>query len=161
MKYFAYGSNMNWEDLDKWCDKYGYSSIDPGTLTETGVIKGYKLAFNHYSSSRKGGALNIIKTSHNDQVYGALFNLSDADFEKIKRKEGAAYKCFPVNVFLQNGQVVGAKTFKVEDLREYYPPTEEYLRIVLDGAEHFGLREECLEQINKAAQEARKRANNV
>lgn len=137
MNYFAYGSNMNWGDLDRWCDEHGYSSIDPGTLTEPGTIKGYKLAFNNYPSFRKGGALNIIKSFHNDQVCGVLFKLNDQDFEKIEKKEGSAYKSLPVNVFLQNGQVVGAKTFKAEDIKEYYPPMEEYLRIVLDGAERL------------------------
>lgn len=151
---------MNWEDLDRWCDEHGYSSIDPGTLIEHGVIKEYKLAFNHYSSCRKGGALNIIKSSHNDQVCGVLFKLNDEDFEKIKKKEGSAYKCFSINIVLQNGQVVGAKTFKAEDIKEYYPPTEEYLRIVLDGAKRFNLGEKCTDQIKKAAQEARERAKN-
>lgn len=144
---------MNWADLDRWCDEHGYSSIDPGTITELGVIKGYKLAFNHYSSSRKGGALNIIKSSHKDRVYGVLFKLNDEDFEKIEKKEGSAYKCFQVNVFLQNGQVVGAKTFKTKDIQKYYPPTNEYLEIVLYGAECFNLGEKCTNQIKKAAQE--------
>lgn len=153
MNYFAYGSNMNWEDLDRWCNEHGYSSINPGTLTEPGVIKGYKLAFNHYSSSRKGGALNIIRSSHNDWVCGVLFKLNDEDFKKIKEKEGSAYKRFSVNVFLQNGQVVGANTFKAEDIKEY-------LRIILDGAERFNLGEKCTDQIKKAAQEARKRVKN-
>lgn len=156
MYYFAYGSNMNWDDLDKWCEGKGYLPIDPGSNVEPGIIKGYRLIFNHWSKSRGGGALNIIR-SMGDEVCGILLTLSDEDFQKIKEKEGPAYKSCPVNVVLADGRVVGAKAFKAKDSRELYPPTNEYLEIVSVGAEHFNLGEKCLGQIKKAAQKARER----
>lgn len=152
MKYFAYGSNMNWDDLDKWCEKHGYSPIDPSSLTQRGFIKDYKLVFNHYSKSRKGGALNITR-SPGDKVCGIVFTLSNEDFQKIRKKEGSAYKLEPVNVFLTEGGIVGAKTFKAKNNRELHPPTEEYLKTVLEGARKLGAN--CLEQIKKAAQETK------
>ena len=154
MKYFAYGSNMNWDDLDKWCVKKGYDPIDPTSITETGVVKGYRLVFNHYSNSRGGGALNIVK-SPADEVCGVLFTLGEEDFKKIKEKEGLAYKPHPINVIWADDRVIGAKTFKAKDSRELFPPTDKYLEIVLAGAEHFNLGEKCLEQIKKAAQQAK------
>lgn len=154
MKYFAYGSNMNWGDLDKWCEERGYSPMDPGSNVEPGVVRGYRLIFNHWSRFRDGGALNIIR-SMGDEVCGVLFTLSDEDFQKIKRKEGTAYKPYPVNVFLADGRVEGAKTFKAKGSRELFPPTSEYLEIVLVGAEYFELGEKCLERIKKAAQQAK------
>lgn len=154
VNYFAYGSNMNWDDLDKWCEKKGYFPIDPGSSTQSGIIKGYRLIFNHWSKSRGGGALNIIK-SKKDEVCGVFFTLSDEDFQKIKVKEGSAYKPYPVNIFLKSGRVVGAKTFKAKDSLELYPPTDDYLKIVLGGADYFDLGEKCLERIKKAAQQTK------
>lgn len=112
----------------------------------------------HYKKEgiKQGGALNIIKSA-GDEVCGVLFTLSDEDYQKIKRKEGWAYKPYPVNVFLADGRVVGAKTFKAKDNRELFPPNGEYLEIVLAGAEHFHLGEKCLERIKKAAQQAKVR----
>lgn len=154
MKYFAYGSNMNWDDLDRWCGEHGYSPIRPGSNVEHGVIEGYRLIFNHWSRSRKGGALNIIRSA-GDEVCGVLFTLEDEDFQKIKEKEGPIYKLYPVNVILADGRVVGAKAFKAKDGRELFSPTDEYLGIVLAGAEYFNLGEKCLEQIKKAARQAK------
>ncbi len=154
MYYFAYGSNMNWNDLDKWCKKKGYSPIAPGSNVEPGIVKGYRLIFNHWSRSRSGGALNITR-SVGDEVCGVLFTLSDEDFQKIKEKEGPVYKPRPVNVVLADGRVIGAKAFKAKDSRKLYPPTTEYLEIALAGAEYFDLGEKCLERIKKAAQQAK------
>ena len=156
MKYFAYGSNMNWEDLDKWCEENGYSPIDPGSNVEPGYVKGYRLIFNHWSRSRGGGVLNIIR-SVGDEVCGVIFTLSDEDFQKIKEKEGPAYKSYPVNVVSADGKVFGVKSFKAKDSRELYPPTDEYLEIVLAGVEYFDLGEKCLEQIKKATQQAKEK----
>ena len=158
MHYFAYGSNMNWDDLDKWCGEHDYSPIHPGSNVERGVIKDYRLIFNHWSRSRNGGSLNIVRSAGNE-VCGVLFTLEDEDFQKIKEKEGLAYKQYPVNVILANGRVVGAKTFKAKDGRKLFPPTDKYLEIVLAGAEYFNLGEKCLKQIKKAAQQAKTMKN--
>lgn len=152
--YFAYGSNMNWDDLDRWCEKHNYSPIHPGSNVESGIVKDYRLIFSHRSISRNGGALNIVK-SMGDEVCGVLFTLSDEDFKKIIEKEGSAYKQYPVNVILTDGKVVGAKTFKAKDGRELFPPTDEYLEIVSAGAEYFNLGDKCLKQIKMAALQAK------
>lgn len=158
MKYFAYGSNMNWSDLDNWCEKHGYSPIDPGSSVEPGVIRGYELIFNHYSKCRGGGALNLRRLLRNE-VCGVLFELSDEDFQKIEEKEGPAYKKRRVNVILGRDRVVGAVTFITTNTRNLYPPTEKYLRIVLEGAEQLGLGEKCLKKIRETAHETRARRN--
>jgi len=145
---------MNWDDLDKWCTKKGYDPINPTSIAETGVIKAYRLVFNHYSSSRGGGALNIVRSPAHE-VCGVLFALSEEDFKKIIEKEGSKYKPHSVNVILNDGKVVGAKTFKAENNRDLYPPTTDYLEIVFAGAVHFNLGKKCLEKIKKAAQQAK------
>lgn len=155
MLYFAYGSNMNWDDLDKWCESKGYNCLHPGTWVEKGVINGYRLEFNHYSYSRNGGALNIVKYS-NEKVCGVLFDLSEEDFKKVEEKEGSKYEIKSVNVYLSDTEEIkGAKTFRVKDTRKHYSPSSEYLDVVLAGADYFNLEEECIAQIKKAAERAR------
>lgn len=153
INYFAYGSNMNWDDLDQWCRKKNCKPIDPGTQTDVGYIEGYKLVFDKYSETRGGGALNIKQSSGN-KVYGVLFYMQKEDFTKVSKKEGEKYKKIPVNVVLREGRTIGAKTFKAENERELSEPTPEYLEIVLQGAKKF-LDENCYKKIEQAANKAK------
>jgi len=46
--YFAYGSNMDKEDLNRWCQDRGRPEV---TFTDVSParLKGYKLCFNYFS----------------------------------------------------------------------------------------------------------------
>ena len=57
MLYFAYGSNMDKADLDKWCRNHNYPPVKI-LSTEVTVLKGYVLKFNYNSHTREGGAAN-------------------------------------------------------------------------------------------------------
>ena len=58
--YFAYGSNLNETDLDRYCleralPPIGLESVGLGFLPDR------RLAFTHRSSSRGGGVLDVIR----------------------------------------------------------------------------------------------------
>lgn len=59
-QYFAYGSNMDKEDLDKWCEKKNYPIITPKSIVPAKLV-GYRLVFNYSSSIRNCGAANIME----------------------------------------------------------------------------------------------------
>lgn len=154
--YFAYGSNMNMEDLNEWCRRKSYNRVEP---ISHGIahLGGYKLAFNYLSTSRRSNALNIM-ISPDESVCGVLFELEKEDFEKISekeqglRKELAPYKKIPVTVEVE-GEKIEALTFKVRKKYEtdFREPISDYLKIVVEGARDFGLLEECINKIKRAA----------
>ncbi|HCJ66583.1 MAG TPA: hypothetical protein DHV62_04475 [Elusimicrobia bacterium] len=146
MFYFAYGSNMDKEDLDKWCEnrrlpKIEFLSISPAKLN------GYKLCFNYFSSSRNAGAANIME-SRNDCVYGLLLEIKDSDIEVIRRKEGYSRdpsKCYydeiSVNVEKFDGALIrNVKIYKVVKHREkpeHQLPTRYYMQLIIRNAKKY------------------------
>ena len=139
MRYFAYGSNMHEGDLARWCREHGYKPITP-LSREVAVLRGWKLVFNYYSTTRGGGAANI-KPQEGGEVWGILMELSEEDYEIIRRKEGAPhyYEEITVSVVTRDGRIVdNVKTFRVVKEREsggFIPPTREYINLLIEAAE--------------------------
>ena len=145
--YFAYGSNMDKDDLDKWCKNKAYplvrcSSVFPARLS------GYKLAFNYFSATRQGGAANVMR-SKGEQVCGLLLKLEDRDLNTIRCKEG--YSCdesmryydeirVDVETFdrMKIKDVVTYKVVKKREAPDHQPPTREYLDLLIWNAERYG-----------------------
>ncbi|XES77273.1 MAG: gamma-glutamylcyclotransferase family protein [Candidatus Bathyarchaeia archaeon] len=156
VSYFAYGSNLNQEDLDKWCKKRNRPLIDLKLKSPRPcVLRDYTLDFNYYSRSRGGGAANI-EPSQGEYVEGVLFEMTKADMQTIDIKEGApnSYRKIPVSVILKdNEKVDGVATYTVCDKckTHFTAPTDEYLKIMLDGARAFGLSSAWIAKVNSIA----------
>lgn len=139
--YFAYGSNLNGADWDRWCERNNFPT---GLLEPVGhsvYLPDYRLSFSHYSSSRGGGALNV-HPEVGSVVQGQLFRVVDPrGWEALDRKEGApfCYQRQTVQVLdTQRGcQTVQTYIKPIEGQPEHYEPTEEYLSIVLEGMKKF------------------------
>jgi gamma-glutamylcyclotransferase (GGCT)/AIG2-like uncharacterized protein YtfP len=67
--YFAYGSNMNPTRVEK--RKMGYS------VCESGILSGYRLAFNKRSVKYPGAAAANIVEAEGNQVEGVVYHLND------------------------------------------------------------------------------------
>ena len=80
MYYFAYGSNMNLDQMRKRCSS-GFKFLCRVKL------KDYKFVYDGYSENRKGAVANIIK-SNNDIVWGGLFEVNKDCIEKLDFYEG-------------------------------------------------------------------------
>ena len=141
MYYFAYGSNMDKEDLDKWCEENGYQKIKFLSVLPA-KLKGYKLTFNYFSIRRKGGAANIMESEGNC-VYGLLIELTKHDLKTIRAKEGYPniYKEIEVSVEKFDGTAVqGVKTYKVVKHCEkikHQPPTKYYMQLIIKNARRY------------------------
>ena len=146
MNYFAYGSNMDKEDLDKWCKDHGYEIIKFLNVIPA-KLKGYKLSFNYRSSSRGAGAANIMK-SEADAVYGLLIELEDKNKETIRKKEGYRSHCYDeikVEVEVLDGKIVADvltyKVFKEKESSVFEPPKKHYLELIKRAAEKYNFPE--------------------
>ncbi len=140
--YFSYGSNMDEEDFNKWCENHGKDKIFQSIFNNIRPAKldGYKLSFNYFSTRRKGGAANIIE-SHTDCVYGLLSEIENGDLDIIRKKEGypKSYNEINVNVErLSDGiKVNDVKTYKVDENKQEKrdcPPTDKYLCLIIRNA---------------------------
>ena len=141
VRYFAYGSNMDKDDLDKWCDRKSLNRITFLSV-KPAKLKDHKLSFNYFSKDRKAGAANIM-ASDGDYVYGLLMDIADADLKTLHRKEGHphSYEQIPIEVETFDGAMVrNVKTYKAikeRELSSHQPPTREYLDLIIKIADKY------------------------
>ena len=137
-QYFAYGSNMDKEDLDTWCDENNFRKITPKSVIPAKLV-GYRLTFNYFSSTRKCGTANIMEVE-NGEVYGLLMEIDNDELQIIRKKEGCSkcYKEVRICVDSFEGQRLGeAITYKVVKNREsncHEPPSKNYLCLIISNA---------------------------
>ncbi|MEM2251269.1 MAG: gamma-glutamylcyclotransferase family protein [Candidatus Hadarchaeales archaeon] len=146
--YFAYGSNMDEEDLENWCRMHNYQPVKP-LVKEVAVLKGWKLVFNYYSATRCGGVANIQRCE-GEEVWGLLMELTKDDFEKLRKKEGApkVYQEKRVSVMTRDGLVKEAITFVVKQpAAQFVPPTPEYLNLLIRSAVKNGFPKDYIQKL--------------
>ena len=139
MLYFAYGSNMNWQQMKERCPSARFVSI--------ALLRGYKLAFTRKSIKRGCGVADIVREPGN-KVWGVVYDLSRLDVEKLDQSEGYRMgqqensywrrKC----QVLQDGderQLLTVFTyFGVPQLAPPGPNTE-YKGLIVSGARYWNL----------------------
>ncbi len=135
MKYFAYGSNLDSDDLSDWC-KRKKEKLPQLSNPIIAILEDYKLGFTKYSGSRESGVADIVY-SKNEFVYGVIFDVSEDDFRILDKKEGAPrfYKRCVFKVKLLNGKILDdVFTYEVVDKEGFVPPTTKYVDIIISGA---------------------------
>lgn len=153
MWYFAYGSNLNQEDLDKWCDAKHVPRLN---LREKkwarATLHHFILVFDCFSTRRNCVAANILPASGH-RVRGVAFELDEEEFRIIARKEGArqTYLEKDAELALQDGSTVRAKTFCCRPGTEQsnQKPSREYLDLIIEGATNYGLDPAWIEQLRQ------------
>ncbi len=138
--YFAYGSNLNLNDRHRWCDDHGF---DRGLLRPLGkaYLPDHELSFSHNSSSRRGGALNVLPSIGN-AVEGMLYEVtSEAGWEALDAKEGAphVYQKTPIVVLDTQRGIRESNTYILrEELRhDFVEPAPGYVETVMQGMKGF------------------------
>lgn len=146
-KYFAYGSNLNVEVFDAWCERRGYSK---GLLRfyATAQLPDYDLVFRHFSTSRRGGVLHI-QPRVGQLVPGVLFETDEDGLAALDRKEGApgVYKRCQVTVINDAGMEESAISYRLcsEHEKGFVQPSSAYVDLVRQGLANFGLPTDHLE----------------
>ncbi|WKZ13378.1 MAG: gamma-glutamylcyclotransferase [Gammaproteobacteria bacterium] len=140
--YFAYGSNLNPADWQRFCRKHGE---DPGVLRPVGPgwLPDYRPVYHYRSASRGGGALDVTpERSH--ATPGLLFEIRPEGWRVLDHKEGAPnfYARQGVAVLLGAGEIVSAITYCVTPGRReaaFIPPSADYSALVAAGLLQWGL----------------------
>lgn len=143
--YFAYGSNLNAADWEDWCRRNGFPQ---GLLAfhSCGYLPDWDLAFDHFSTSRQGGALNI-RPRVGQVVPGVIFEVRGDGWHALDQKEGAPRHYRRIDTVAQddNGQLIRVSTYRARGCGDHVPPTDEYLKIVRKALEHHGFDSEMLQ----------------
>lgn len=139
--YFAYGSNLELDDLRGWARRHGF----PGARLRfdgRAFLPDHALRFHYFSPARRGGALDVAP-HRGAAVEGALFEVDG--FEALDAKEGVGagrYERLPCVVLRDDGALVEATTYRVSDAHRrphHVPPTDAYVRTVRRGQRRWGI----------------------
>lgn len=145
--YFAYGSNLNEADWADFCQRNGFDAAALKAVAPA-VLPDMELAFDYYSNSRGGGALNI-RPAPGHVVHGVLFRVSAAGWQALDHKEGSPhrYRRREHLALRDDGSSVPVLTYEVHPQArgDFSPPTAAYLQIVRDGLVAWGLPTAALE----------------
>ena len=145
MLYFAYGSNLNWQQMNNRCPNSEF--ICRALLTD------HRLGFTHYATEWGGGVADIL-WDPNRQVWGVVYRVNETDRQQLDVCEGYygpeepnEYDRICLTV-LQEGHFekrLSVIAYRVADPSESdIPPSRGYLAKILAGAEHWKLPAEYL-----------------
>lgn len=134
--YFAYGSNLNASDLNRWCEERGH--IYPlGEKVANAYLPDTSLIVNYSSSFRRGGILNI-KYQLGQTTPGALFCVLPGGWNVLDAKGDTEhmYKHLNIVALTDDGREHVAVAYQIDaskTSRTFVPPHPDYLRIVREG----------------------------
>ncbi len=153
MWYFAYGSNLNQADLDRWCDKHPVPRLKLNQKTwQRATLRDFAIVFDCYSTSRGCEAANVRPLAANN-VRGVAFKVSQEELEIIAQKENTprTYVQDDVEVTLEDESKVPAKTFicRPGTERQGGRPSPEYLGLIIEGAIEYGLDQEWINKLKQ------------
>ena len=155
MLYFAYGSNLNPEQMQRRCP--GHSVVGLAALRD------HRLAF-PITSHDWGGGVASVAPSHGPCVWGFVYDLPEADLASLDRYEG--YRGPDDQHNLYDRISVFVDLTRPDDgsiprrLRAgcYFarpsnpaPPSRRYLEAILAGARHHRLPDEYVAALAKTA----------
>ena len=155
--YFAYGSNLNQEDLNKWKREWlEWKNTDLNLNKKSiGFLSGYRLGFTRISITRENMGVADIVTSDDpmSRVWGVIFSLADKQAKAIEAKEGFvgfgnaenSYDQIKVQVTDAEGVEKPCFTYQavVPDNNKrkslYFRPSKKYYEVVRKGGEDHEL----------------------
>lgn len=135
--YFAYGSNLDYNQMRRRC---------PGAkVVSRAKLPGFRLAFTRFSGTRRCGVADIIESAQ-DAVEGVVYSIGQEDAERLDRFEGVGQACYDridVSVFCPDGQTLNAFAYKAREQGEFLP-SRAYLNQIIDGARRHRLSPEYI-----------------
>lgn len=138
MKYFAYASNMNQAQMQRWCPA--------SRFVKAVLLGGYRFVYDGFSVTWDGAVGNIVK-SETEKVWGALYEITERDRLTLDAFEGypRSYEHVEIEVRDRDGNVSQAMTY-LRTGRALGKPHPDYERIVIDGAKECGVPEEYIDK---------------
>jgi len=147
---FAYGSNMDFEDLGLWLTT---SNLPPARIVQAQAAKlvGYRLVWNHFSATRGGGVANIEPAD--SDLPGVALRIDRQTLAALDRKEGypSRYGRSLAEAVLGSGRRIRAWAYRVQPehlVEGVLHPSRHYKGILLRGATRFELPPEHISMLS-------------
>jgi gamma-glutamylcyclotransferase (GGCT)/AIG2-like uncharacterized protein YtfP len=142
MLYFAYGSNMN---IDQMRERCGNRTLQAECVAK---LEDHRLAFTRWSPRRKCGCADAVADA-GSEVWGVVFRLSEAEQRELDKSEGYDPKGpREKNAYVREERIVyrdgdknqplPVKIYFVVEKGTYLPNTE-YKNLILQGARYHNL----------------------
>jgi gamma-glutamylcyclotransferase (GGCT)/AIG2-like uncharacterized protein YtfP len=137
--YFAYGSNMNWEQMQRRCPSARFVC--------TASLPDFRFAIARHSRLRNCGTANIF-AERGSEVWGIVYDVSEPDlaildgFEDGYRREKLFVRAGGDR---QNMLEVLVYIAKKEDAVPL--PNPEYKQLIIEGARHWNIPESYLSML--------------
>ncbi len=130
MLYFTYGSNLLWSQMQTRC---------PGARVHAAVrLEGYELCFPMISFTRSGMGVASIRPNQDAYVEGVLYTVTPDDLRRLDHYESEGTKYRRNKITIPKFGEVWTYLSRLDD-GHHYPPSEEYLNAVIQGATEHGL----------------------
>ncbi len=131
MMYFAFGSNLNEEQMLRRCPN--------ARVVGRASLPNHKLVFGGHSA-RWGGAVATVERAAGSQVEGVLYELGARDLSRLDQFEGApwVYQRYRRDVRDLLGNRRRAVLYRMPGV-EPKPPAERYLAVLLKAYQRWGL----------------------
>ncbi|MEM4352345.1 MAG: gamma-glutamylcyclotransferase family protein, partial [Candidatus Caldarchaeum sp.] len=114
--------------------------------------KGFKLVFDIYSSSWRGGVADVVE-DESGIVYGAAYLLDEEQLEKLDRYEGVPHLYHRRKVVIEvEGAQVEAFIYVGSSPRPSVKPSAEYVALMVKGLKRIGHGDEALKAVREAAE---------
>jgi gamma-glutamylcyclotransferase (GGCT)/AIG2-like uncharacterized protein YtfP len=141
MYYFAYGSNMNWPQMQRRCPSARFVCV--------ARLANYQFGITRHSRLRDCGTANVFLADGNE-VWGTVYEVSEADLAILDRfEDGYRREILPVCAFANGKQPLNALVYIAEIENDVPRPSAEYKRLILDGAKHWDLPAAYLSMLEK------------
>ncbi len=142
MLYFAYGSNMNWPQMQRRCPSARFITV--------ARLKDYRLAFPLKSKSRGCGAAGALPDL-GQMVWGVVYEIDDREIESLDQaedyvpgREGNNYRREERLVYpgIDGEEPSKASLYFPEEEADPPLPSAAYKRLIIEGATFWGLPED-------------------
>ncbi len=150
--YFAYGADLDPEDLGLRCEVRRRQRVRFAKSTPA-VLKGFRLVCNIPSHYRRGGIFNIVPDLAG-VVHGVVYELHAGDTMSaaiIKEGEGVNYLLAVNKVHTTKGEDVPALVLRAEAKSKALAPSPTYLDVVVRAARRHGLPPEWITSLKEMA----------
>jgi gamma-glutamylcyclotransferase (GGCT)/AIG2-like uncharacterized protein YtfP len=131
LNYFAYGSNMNWRQMQRRCPSSQFVCV--------GRLPDYRFAIARHSRLRNCGTANIFPEK-GSEVWGIVYQVSDQDLILLDSFEDG-YRREQILIHPINDGVRPLESLVYIAPKEDAPPPPDadYKRLMLEGALHWRL----------------------
>ncbi|MEX0805463.1 MAG: gamma-glutamylcyclotransferase family protein [Candidatus Binatia bacterium] len=131
MHYFAYGSNLNWPQMQRRCPSSRFVCV--------ARLPDYQFGITRHSRLRNCGTANVFPAA-GKEVWGAVYDVGDEDLGILDGYEdGYRRKILPVYALGDGQSPINVLVYVAELEIDVPLPNAEYRRLILEGAKHWNL----------------------